>query len=162
MNDDFKVGDRYRWLEGSIYYISEINAAEEQLTILTESGQLFGSYTFQGFKGVVDVGLYTLIKEPVHTFKVGDRYELTSEMICQIFTIDPSGEYVTLVYANGSAFIRHSVADFKTYIDSGVYTLIEEKESVSHIDQSCSHSWSVYTGLTDTFNYCTKCDEKRK
>ena len=28
-------------------------------------------------------------------------------------------------------------------------------------DSSCVHEWKQYTGLKDTFEYCTKCDVKR-
>ena len=25
----------------------------------------------------------------------------------------------------------------------------------------CQHKWKTYTGFTDVFDYCTKCDERR-
>lgn len=27
---------------------------------------------------------------------------------------------------------------------------------------ACKHTWQKYTGLTDIYNYCTRCDEKEK
>lgn len=27
---------------------------------------------------------------------------------------------------------------------------------------SCDHAWKLYSGLNDVFEYCEKCDEKRK
>lgn len=29
------------------------------------------------------------------------------------------------------------------------------------ITRECTHSWSKYQGFTDTYDYCTKCDERR-
>lgn len=28
-------------------------------------------------------------------------------------------------------------------------------------DSSCKHNWKNYLGFTESFKYCTKCDEKR-
>lgn len=33
---------------------------------------------------------------------------------------------------------------------------------VTGLSANCSHTWANYIGLTNTFNYCTKCDEKQK
>ena len=32
---------------------------------------------------------------------------------------------------------------------------------VEYTPKGCQHEWSTYQGFTDTFEYCTKCDEKR-
>ena len=29
-------------------------------------------------------------------------------------------------------------------------------------DSYCNHSWTSYTGLNETFDYCSKCDKKRE
>lgn len=31
-----------------------------------------------------------------------------------------------------------------------------------HTPKTCNHEWKHYIGLSEQFDYCTKCDEKRK
>lgn len=41
-----------------------------------------------------------------------------------------------------------------------INNLLDNDIEIRPILQSCAHEFKLYTGLTETFNYCTKCNKK--
>jgi hypothetical protein len=41
------------------------------------------------------------------------------------------------------------------------YCIIPWDEDFDNDDNQCKHDWKEYHGFTESFQYCTKCDERR-
>lgn len=49
----------------------------------------------------------------------------------------------------------------KYYWCSDCYNTKEKSKLPQPAFENCDHTWKSYTGLSETFDYCTKCDQKK-
>lgn len=73
--------------------------------------------------------------------------------------IDIDHTYGPVYYGNYINLNASSIFAFADYLDSQC-TL---KTKINEIDlNKCSHLWVKYSGFTDEFYFCTKCNEKQR
>lgn len=51
--------------------------------------------------------------------------------------------------------------DFKQFINDSMYPESTKVKNVNKDAEVCDHDWKSYHGLTQQYDYCTKCDEKK-
>lgn len=58
---------------------------------------------------------------------------------------------------------EHAVDDKDIELVVGYYdmTYWNDGQNLDHLAGICTHEWKKYTGLTDVFDYCVKCDVKK-
>jgi hypothetical protein len=47
-------------------------------------------------------------------------------------------------------------------VRSGGINFIPITITIEDVKMSCTHSWKLYQGLSEAYEFCTQCDEKRK
>lgn len=97
-------------------------------------------------------------------FKIGSRYKLMSHpnqpigipIRYDIISGDVVVEWEnTYLIPRVEHYPEHAFAD-------GTFQLVDDPKTQGGDANCWNHDWKSYTGLKETYEYCTKCDMKRR
>lgn len=92
----------------------------------------------------------------------GDRVRVNEECPYQSF-IGVLGEEATVEEVDGDSVTIKFDNGATTTLYSEDLDLVDDSDLFPHLFYDyCSHEWVTYEGITNRFDYCKKCDERRK
>ena len=93
-------------------------------------------------------------------FKTGDIIVHKDEQ-----DFNEAKEYIVVstIGPYGSIEVESVISAFnRLYIDPEYFVLSPKLKNKQPEVKSCSHEWKFYQGLTEQYNFCTKCDKKQE